>query len=337
MLIFHFFWTIFQLHKLKLMSPTIVYPDAHTLNPGDLDWAPLQQSGRLITYDYTPASQVVERLKAADIALVNKVIIDAEVLAQLPRLRCICVTATGYNNVDLEAARWRGIPVCNVVDYSTPAVAQHVFALLLAMTNGVAAHTASVRAGDWAAQQHFAYWLHSIDELAGKTMGIYGFGRIGQAVARIALAFGMQVLATHKHPERDATEGVRFVALAELFRESDVVSLSAPLTEANFEIVNADLLNQMRPTAYLINTSRGGLIKESDLYAALGAKRIKGAALDVLQTEPPRGQHPLFTLDNCWITPHQAWASQAARQRLLDKVADNVRAFLAGKPQQVVN
>lgn len=319
------------------MSINIVYPDAHTLNPGDLDWGPLQNLGQLQTYDYTPKDQVVERLKLADIALVNKVILDRETILALPRLQCICVTATGYNNVDTAAARERSIPVCNVSGYSTPAVAQHVFAMLLEMTNQVGAHAASVREGDWAEQPHFAYWLQTLDELQGKTMGIYGFGRIGQAVAKIAMAFGMEVKATHKHPKRDAMERVQFVSLEQLFQESDVISLNAPLTEKNFEIVNSDLLGQMRPGAYLINTGRGGLIHEQDLYEALSAKKIKGAALDVLQTEPPKEQHPLFTLDNCWITPHQAWASHAARQRLLNSVVENVQAFLNGQPINVVH
>lgn len=319
------------------MSLKIIYPDAHTLNPGDLDWSPLQKLGQLRTYAHSPVDQVVERLKEADIALVNKVKIDASVLAQLPRLQCICVTATGYNNVDTRASREQGIPVCNAVGYSTPAVVQHVFALLLEMTNQVGAHANSVRKGDWARQPHFAYWMETLDELQGKTMGIYGFGRIGQAVAKVALAFGMQVKATHKHPKRDAMKGVSFVPLDQLFRESDVISLNAPLSRDNFEIVNAGLLSLMQPSAYLINTGRGGLINEQDLYQALKAKRLKGAGLDVLQQEPPREDHPLFGLDNCWITPHQAWASYAARQRLLNIVVENVKAFLEGKPQNVVN
>lgn len=315
----------------------IVYPDAFTLNPGDLNWAPIQEFGDFISYEYSRPDQIVERLKDADIALVNKVILDAEVLTQLPKLQCICVTATGYNNVDLGLAKAKNIPVCNAVGYSTPAVAQHVFALLLEMTNGVGKYSQSVKSGDWAAQPHFSYWHQSLDELAGKTMGIYGFGRIGQAVAKIAMAFGMKVVATHKHPKRDAMAGVEFVDLETLFRESDAISLHAPLSDANFEIVNARLFHKMKPSAYLLNTGRGGLINEGDLYAALAAKKLRGAALDVLQAEPPKGAHPLFELDNCWITPHQAWASKAARQRLLGIVAENIKAFLAGQAQNVVN
>lgn len=320
-----------------MQEPNIVYLDSHTLNPGDLDWSPIANLGHFQRYEFTEPNQIVERAKNADIVLVNKALITAEVLAQLPNLKCICVTATGYNNVDLKAARAKQIPVCNAVGYSTPAVAQHVFALLLAMTNGVERHSQSAKSGDWAAQQHFAYWFEALDELRGKTMGIYGLGRIGQSVARIALAFEMKVLATHKHPERDAMPGVQFVDLETLFAESDVVSLHAPLSDKNLEIVNKDLLATMKPSAYLINTGRGGLIQEQDLYEALSKKQIKGAALDVLQKEPPNGPHPLFELDNCIITPHQAWASLAARKRLMQIVADNIKAFLDGEPTQVVN
>lgn len=320
-----------------MQKPTIVYLDAHTLNPGDIDWSPISSLGDFQRYEFTEPDQVVERAKIADIVLVNKALITAEVLAQLPNLKCICVTATGYNNVDLKAARARNIPVCNAVGYSTPAVAQHVFALLLAMTNGVERHSHSAKSGDWAAQQHFAYWFEALDELRGKKMGIYGLGRIGQSVAKIALAFEMSVLATHKHPKRDAMPGVQFVDLETLFSDSDVISLHAPLSDQNHEIVNTDLLAKMKSSAYLINTGRGGLIQEQDLYEALSKQQIKGAALDVLQKEPPSGPHPLFELDNCIITPHQAWASLAARKRLMDIVAGNIKAFLKGEPTQVVN
>lgn len=315
----------------------MVYLDAHTLNPGDLSWAELEALGDLQLYDYTPRDQILERSAPADILLVNKTVLTADILGRLPKLRCIVVTATGYNNVDLQAAREREIPVCNAVGYSTPAVAQHVFAMLLAMTNGVERHDRSVKAGDWARQPHFSYTLQPLVELPDKVFGIYGFGRIGQAVARVAQAFGMQILAHHKHPERDARPGVTFVGLEELFRRSDVVSMHAPLSEANREIVNADLLALMKPTAYLINTGRGGLVQEADLYEHLRAGKIAGAALDVLGKEPPADHHPLFELDNCWINPHLAWASVGARQRLMDIIVENVRQFLAGNPQNVVN
>jgi glycerate dehydrogenase len=252
-------------------------------------------------------------------------------------LKCICVTATGYNNVDLQAARERGIPVCNAVGYSTDSVAQHVFALLLALTNKVYQHHISVQAGEWQRSDDFAYTLHTLPELAGKIFGIYGFGRIGQRVADLAQAFGMKILATHKHPERDARPGVEFVSLEELFERSDVTSLHAPLSEANREIVNAQLLQRMKSTAYLINTGRGGLIQEADLKLALQEGQLAGAALDVLSTEPPKEGNVLISAPNCILTPHLAWASLEARQRLMDITLNNIRAFQAGAPQNVVN
>ena len=315
----------------------IIALDGRTLNPGDLSWENLSAFGEYEIYDFTPEEQVVERGRPADILLVNKVVLGKDELAQLPNLKCICVTATGYNNVDLQAARERGIPVCNAVGYSTDSVAQHVFALLLALTNKVYQHHISVQAGEWQRSDDFAYTLHTLPELAGKIFGIYGFGRIGQRVADLAQAFGMKILATHKHPERDARPGVEFVSLEELFERSDVTSLHAPLSEANREIVNAQLLQRMKSTAYLINTGRGGLIQEADLKLALQEGQLAGAALDVLSTEPPKEGNVLISAPNCILTPHLAWASLEARQRLMDITLNNIRAFQAGAPQNVVN
>lgn len=315
----------------------IIALDGRTLNPGDLSWEGLSAFGEYEIHDFTPREQVVERGKPADILLVNKVVLGKSELSKLPNLKCICVTATGYNNVDLQAARERNIPVCNAVGYSTDSVAQHVFALLLALTNRVYQHHISVQAGEWQRSDDFAYTLHTLPELAGKTFGIYGFGRIGQRVADLAQAFGMTVLATHKHPERDARPGVEFVRLEELFERSDAISLHAPLSEANREIVNAQLLQRMKPTAYLINTGRGGLIQEADLKLALQEKQLAGAALDVLSTEPPKEGNVLISAPNCIITPHLAWASLEARQRLMEITLNNIRAFQAGAPQNVVN
>ncbi|WP_282779388.1 D-2-hydroxyacid dehydrogenase [Phaeodactylibacter xiamenensis] len=315
----------------------IIALDGRTLNPGDLSWEGLSNFGEYEIHDFTPKEQVVERGRPADILLVNKVVLGKDELAQLPNLKCICVTATGYNNVDLQAARERGIPVCNAVGYSTDSVAQHVFALLLALTNKVYQHHISVQAGEWQRSDDFAYTLHTLPELAGKIFGIYGFGRIGQRVADLAQAFGMKILATHKHPERDARPGVEFVSLEELFERSDVISLHAPLSEANREIVNAQLLQRMKSTAYLINTGRGGLIQEADLKLALQEKQLAGAALDVLSTEPPKEGNVLINAPNCILTPHLAWASLEARQRLMDITLNNIRAFQAGAPQNVVN
>ncbi len=317
--------------------PKIVILDGYTLNPGDLSWNKVKALGQTHIYDYSPPEQVVERAKGAEILLVNKVVIDKSVMDQLPALRCICVTASGYNNIDLRAAEKKEIVVCNAVGYGTPSVAQHVFALLLALTNRVAAHNESVQQGGWAKNRDFSYWLSSIPELEGQTMGIYGFGRIGQQVAHIAQAFGMHILSTHKHPERDAMAGVRFVSIEELFEQSDVISLHAPLTEENEGIVNEQLLARMKSHGILINTSRGGLVQEEDLRNCLLNKKIFGAALDVLSQEPPAEDHPLFGLSNCLITPHMAWASLAARERLLDITVQNIKGFLKGKPKNVVN
>jgi len=318
-------------------TPTIIALDSATLNPGDLSWERVAALGNFVEYEYTPPEEIVERSKGADILLVNKTRISREVLAELPNLQYICVTATGFNNIDLVAAREKDIPVSNAVGYSTNSVAQHVFALILALTNQAEAHDQSVRSGEWSAQPHFSYTLSAIPELAGKTMGIYGFGRIGQRVGEVARAFGMKVIATHKHPQRDARPWVDFVELAALFEQSDVISLHAPLTDKNHEIVNAGLLKKMKPSAYLINTGRGGLIREVDLRAALEKKLLAGAALDVLSSEPPAQGHPLLDAPNCLLTPHLAWASVEARQRLMDITVENVKAFLKGEPENVVN
>lgn len=316
--------------------PEIVVTDGFTLNPGDLSWRKLQSLGRVQVYDHTPTGEMAVRAAFATILIVNKAPVDAGLLAQLPLLECICVSATGYNNVDVAAAKARGIPVCNAVGYGTDSVAQHVFALMLEWRNRINLYHQSVQTGDWTRSRDFCYYLHSFRELAGQTMGIYGFGRIGQKVAVIAQAFGMNVLACHKHPERDALPGVQFVDLDTLFAQSDVISLHAPLTPENEGIVNERLLRRMNPEALLINTGRGGLINESDLREALLQKSIGGAALDVLSKEPPPENHPLFGLENCLITPHIAWASREARERLMEITVENVRAFLAGTPQNVV-
>lgn len=315
----------------------IVALDGHTLNPGDLSWEAIQALGTLKIYARSTQAEALERAKKADILVLNKFVVSAELIAALPQLKCICVSATGYNNVDITAAKARNIPVCNAVGYSTTSVAQHVFALLLKLTNEVDLHHKSVQAGDWSNCLDFSYSLSPLEELAGKTMGIYGFGRIGQKVANIAHAFDMKILATHKHPERDARPNVDFVSLETLFSKSDAISLHAPLSDANFEIVNKDLLKLMKPSAYLINTGRGALIQELDLRNALQERQLSAAALDVLSVEPPPISHPLIGLSNCIVTPHQAWGSQAARRRLMDITAENIKAFLADSPQNVVN
>ncbi|MEM9886257.1 MAG: D-2-hydroxyacid dehydrogenase [Bacteroidota bacterium] len=317
--------------------PKIVVLDGYALNPGDLDWKALEALGDLTIYDRTEKENLFQRAKDADIILSNKVPITKEIIETLPNLKYIGVMATGYNNIDTAAARAQNIPVCNASGYSTSSVAQHVFALMLALLNRVVAHNDSVQKRVWSNSLDFCYTLNPIHELAGKTMGIYGLGKIGNKVADIALSFEMEVLATHRHPVRDARLGVDFVELEQLFEASDFVSLHAPLSADNQQIVNRDLLHRMRPTAYLINTGRGGLINELDLKKALENKRLAGAALDVLSSEPPPEHHPLLGLDRCLVTPHIAWASVEARTRLLQTCVENIKAFLNGKPQNVVN
>lgn len=321
----------------SIMNPKIVIVDGYTLNPYDLSWEPLQELGEVRVYEHSTPDEIVERAREAEIVLANKAVFDEKILEQLPQLRCICVTATGYNNIDVNAAKAREITVCNVAGYGTESVAQHVFALLLELTNAVGKHHHSVQEGGWAKNRDFSYTVQPILELAGKTMGIYGLGSIGQKVAKIALAFGMKVIAKHKHPKRDAMPGVGFVDLETLFQESDVITLHAPLTVDNQGIVNKHLLAMMKPGAYLINTARGGLINEPDLKEALEKNIIAGAALDVLSQEPPKDGNILIGVNNCIITPHNAWASREARQRLLNETVNNVKAFLHGKPRNVVN
>src|SRR3546814_157352 len=261
--------------------------DGHTLNPGDLSWDPLENLGEVTVYDRSAPEEVVERCADADIILTNKALVKADAIRELKDLKYIGVIATGYNVVDVKAAAERGIPVTNAAGYSSPSVAQHVFSLLLALSTRVEAHAESVRNGDWSRSKDFCYWLQPPVELSGKTMGIVGLGQIGQATARIALGMGMKVIASHKHPERDAMDGVRFTSLEECFRESDVISLHCPLNQQNKEFVNKQLLAVMKPSAYLINTSRGPLLHEADVAEALNSGSIAGDGLDVLSTEQP--------------------------------------------------
>jgi glycerate dehydrogenase len=317
-------------------SVSLVVLDGYTLNPGDLDWSPLRQLGACAIYDRTPEPEILPRAQAARIVLTNKTPLSAATLGQLPALKYIGVLATGYNVVDVAAATRRGIVVANVPAYSTASVAQLVFAFLLEWTHRTGQHADSVRRGRWCASPDFAYWESPLIELEGRVLGIVGLGQIGRAVARIGQAFGMKILATTRHP-RPLPEGVERVALDDLFRQADVVTLHCPLTEETRGLVDARRLALMKPGAFLINTSRGPVVVEADLAAALNAGRIAGAGLDVLSTEPPKPENPLLAAPRCWITPHVAWATLAARERLLRAAVDNVRGFLAGRPQNVVN
>lgn len=318
------------------MPMRIVVLDGYTLNPGDLSWEGLEELGNVTVYDRTPPEQVVPRAADAQIVLTNKTLITREHVQRLPQLRFIAVLATGFNIVDVEAARERGIPVSNVPTYGTGSVAQMVFAHVLNLVQQVRHHAETVRSGRWSKSEDFCYWDYPLIELDGLTMGLVGLGRIGRATAELAAAFGMRVLA-YDIAAVDIPEKIRLVDLEAVFRESDVVSLHCPLTADNRGLVNADRLALMKPTAFLINTSRGPLIDEAALAEALRSNRIAGAGLDVLAVEPPPPDHPLLKLDNCYITPHIAWATKSARARLMNTVIENVRGFLRGKPQNVVN
>jgi len=316
-------------------KPKIVVLDGHTLNPEDLNWNAISEMGELTVYDRTVPEQLAEHAAEAEIVFTNKTILDSEAINALPALKYIGVLATGYNVVDITAARARDIPVTNTPAYGTASVAQITFALILELTQQPALHDASVHAGDWSKCPDFCYWKKPLVELDGLTLGLVGYGAIGQAVARLGRAFGMKILA-HTRTTREE-EDIEFVDCETVFRESDVVSLHCPLTDENQGFVNADLLSQMKPTAYLINTARGPLVNEADLARALSEEKIAGAATDVLSVEPPPADNPLFEAKNLIITPHIGWATRAARERLMNIAADNLRAFLNGAPQNVVN
>jgi glycerate dehydrogenase len=315
----------------------IVVLDGYTLNPGDLSWKELETLGQCAVYDRTKPEEVLQRAEGAEIVLTNKTVLSADVIQRLRSLRYIGVLATGFNIVDVEAASDRGVVVTNVPAYSTQSVAQLVFAHLLNLTHRVGHHAKTVRNGRWLSSEDFCYWDTPLIELAGLTMGIIGFGRIGKTVAKIALAFGMEVVVYNISRPASMPEGCEFVGLEDLFRRSDVVSLHCPLTAQSEKIVNEERLSLMKRTAFLINTSRGPLVDEQALAEALNNERIAGAGLDVLSSEPPDKDNPLLQAKNCFITPHIAWATRAARERLLKVVVDNVAAFLVGKPQNVVN
>lgn len=318
-------------------KPRIVILDGYVANSGDLSWHEIASQGELTVYDRTSPDEVIARCSGATAVFTNKVIIDAETIAALPDLKFIGVLATGYNNVDIEAARRAGIIVSNVPAYSTMSVAQLVFAMLLTICNRVSDYSASVGAGRWASCDDFSYRLGPIEELDGKTMAVYGLGNIGRRVAAIAAAFGMHVVSCTSQPAENLPPYIEKVSRDEMFRRADVLSLNAPLTATNRHFVNASTIALMKPTAIVINTARGPLVDEDALADALASGRLAFAAVDVLAVEPPRQGSPLIGLDNCIVTPHVAWQSTDARRRLLDVSAANLRAFLAGAPQNVVN
>ncbi|HEY7088596.1 MAG TPA: D-2-hydroxyacid dehydrogenase, partial [Tepidisphaeraceae bacterium] len=301
----------------------------HTVNPGDNPWTPLEKLGELTIYEHTPDDQIISQARGHEIVVSNKAPLNAPTIAQLPDLKFIAVTATGYNNIDVQAAAKRGIAVANVPEYGTDSVAQFTFALLLELCHQIGLHDRAVRDGEWTRVRDFSFWKTPLIELAGKTMGIVGFGRIGRRVGDLARAFGMKVLAYS--PSQQGT------TLDQVFSQSDVVSLHCPLTADNREMVNAAMLAKMKRSAFLINTARGLLVSERDLADALNSGRIAGAAVDVVSQEPIRPDNPLLRARNLIVTPHMAWAALEARQRVLQATAENVAGFIAGKPINVVN
>src|SRR5688572_29950446 len=307
----------------------IVVLDGHTLNPGDLSWDPLRKLGKCEIYDRSTPEEVIPRSTQAEIVLTNKVPLNRAYMTAVPQLKYIGVTATGYNIVDVAAAPERGIIVTNVPTYGTRSVAQMTFALLLELTQHVGHHAQTVREGRWTRSPDFCYWDYPLIELDRLTMGIIGHGRIGRSVGALATAFGMQIMTHSRKNSRQDLERV--------FRDSDVISLHCPLTPETKHLINAERLAWMKPTAFLLNTSRGPLIDEPALAKALNDGRIAGAGLDVLAIEPPAADNPLLRAKNCFVTPHIAWATRAARSRLMDAAVENVRAFLVGKPKNVVS
>jgi glycerate dehydrogenase len=313
----------------------IVVTDGYTLNPGDLDWEKIKALGELDIYDRTPPALIIERCKEAAIVLTNKVPFDKATLHSLPKLELISVTATGYNVIDIATAKELNIKVCNVPGYGTASVAQHVFALLLELTNHVGKNAQTTAERKWQQSADWCYTEAPLTELNGKTFGIIGFGNIGRQVAAIANAFGMKVL--YYNPTARKTELGQAADIATVFSNSDVVSLHCPLTVSNAGFVNAALLGSMKPGAILINTARGQLLHEQDVADALNNGIIKAAALDVLSKEPPPDDNPLLTARNCLITPHNAWISKEARERIMQTTASNVAAFINHEPVNVVN
>ncbi len=315
----------------------IVVLDGYTLNPGDLSWDGLKDLGDVTIHDYTPADQIVARAQDAEILFTNKTPLTAATQAQLNKLTYIGVLATGYNVVDVKAAAARGVAVTNIPTYGTSSVAQMVFALLLELCHHVQLHSDAVRGGEWSASRDFCFWKTPLVELQGKTIGIVGFGRIGRQVAKIADAFGMRVLAQDKFqgPAPDLAD-FRWAELDELLAQSDVVSLHCPLFPDTAGLINQETLARMKPSTFLINTSRGGLIVDQDLSDALNRNQIAGAALDVLSVEPPPADNPLLKAKNILVTPHISWATAEARARLMGIAVDNLKAYLAGKPVNVI-
>lgn len=315
----------------------IVVLDGYTLNPGDLNWGGFENLGELTVYERTPEDKVLERIKDADVVFTNKTSVSKDTIAACPKIKYIGVLATGYNIVDVKAAREQGIPVSNIPVYGTTAVAQMVFALLLEICHHAAAHSDAVHKGDWANNLDWCFWNYPLIELAGKTMGVIGFGRIGQNTARIAAAFGMKVLAYDEYPSDAGRKYGEYVSLDQLLAESDVIALHCPLFPSTQGIINKNSIAKMKDGVILINNSRGPLIVEQDLTDALNSGKVFAAGIDVVSTEPIREDNPLLKAKNCFITPHISWAPIESRNRLMDIAVENLKSFIDGKPINIVN
>lgn len=316
----------------------IVILDAFTTNPGDLSWDWLSQYGEVTVYDRTPRGKIVPRCKDADIVITNKTPLTRAEIDGMPQLKFVALLSTGFNIADGAYLREKGIPLCNIPSYSTSAVAQLVFSFITAFTNAVVLHSDAVHAGEWTACPDFCFWKTPLQELSGKTLGIIGFGKIGQRVADIAESFEMQILAASGHKtDQSARKAFRWATTDEIAQKSDFITLHCPLNESTEGLVNARFLSKMQKTAYLINTSRGPVVETQALAEALNNGQIAGAGLDVLTVEPPTADNPLLTAKNCLITPHIAWAGYETRARLVRVLQDNFKAFFDGKPQNVVN
>ena len=315
----------------------IVCLDGYTTNPGDLSWKELEELGDFTVYDRTPKDKLIDRAYDADIIVTNKVILEKEELDKLPNLKYISMLATGYNTIDVEYARTKGIPVSNAPDYSTKAVAQHTFAFILEIHNNIALHSQSVKNGDWVNSPDFCYWKKPVMDLNNKTIGIIGYGKIGQEVAKIANSFGMNIKVLKRNKNYETDSNITFCDMDELLSTSDIVSLHCPANKETIGMVNREFLSKMKNTAVLINLSRGVLVNEADLADALNNGVIGYGAIDVLYTEPARPDNPLLTAKNIFITPHIAWASEESRKKLITIMANNIKGFITNNQINIVN
>lgn len=330
-------YNIFNKFLKAVFNMKIVMLDAYTTNPGDLSWDFMNDFGEVAIYDRTPSDKILERAKDADIIVTNKTPITKEIIDKLPNLKFIALMSTGYNIVDYMYLKEKSIPVSNIPSYSTEAVAQLVMSFILELAMNVGLHSQSVRSGDWVNSSDFCYWKTPLTELSGKTMGIFGFGRIGRTVAERAKAFGMNVIAYTPRLHGNEPDFVKVVSLDEMLKNADIVSMHCPLTPETESIVNEEFISKMKDGAYFINTSRGTVVNEKALADALNTGKLGGAGLDVLSTEPPKAENPLLSAKNCFITPHIAWAAFETRERLVGILKENIRSFINGKPQNVIN